>query len=270
MPKFPGWLDRDAVRDAASELWSKLPTEKDPAKAQRVLEQLITNPLMKRVWGELYKEKRINNKPTGQYEYPACVTNASIAARLRRRAIELRNKAGQWDERDAQALEFEAAIVERLEDPPADQKWSEQDRAVQLFLRHAYRDWLDLKPVFLSDLKAKVEKLRDVGEILRKQAATLRSLGKDLDAQKLNEIASECDYDAGNVLPRFDGDDPWIITRQNKEHELRTFVIDLSGTTIRLFEKEMHSTLANVANVVFNRKDVTRSKIREMLRHSLR
>jgi hypothetical protein len=52
--------------------------------------------------------------------------------------------------------------------------------------------------------------------------------------------------------------------------KLRAFVADLSITTTLLFRKELHSTLATVANVVFNRQDVTRSKIREMLRSSAR
>ena len=54
IPDFPEWL-QSAVRHEATRLWSKLPTEKDPIKAQKVLTQLISNPLMKRVWDELYK-----------------------------------------------------------------------------------------------------------------------------------------------------------------------------------------------------------------------
>jgi hypothetical protein len=82
------------------------------------------------------------------------------------------------------------------EDPPADPRWSEQDRAVQNFLRHTYRNFLDLKPVLLSDLTAKMNKLRDVAGGLHQQAATLQSLGKQSDAQKLEEIASDCDEEA--------------------------------------------------------------------------
>ena len=67
-----------------------------------------------------------------------------------------------------------------------------------------------------------------------------------------------------------DGDNPWIITRQNEDVELRSFVIDLSIRTTMLFQKELHSTLATVANVVFNRQDLTRSRVREMLRSAYR
>ena len=57
-PVFPDWLPQ-AVRLQAREFWEKLPTEKDPPKAQRVLEQLIANPLMERVWVELYRPLRM-------------------------------------------------------------------------------------------------------------------------------------------------------------------------------------------------------------------
>ena len=55
IPDFPDWLP-DAVQQQAKKLWRKLPTEEDPVKAQKVLEQLISNPLMERVWDELYRK----------------------------------------------------------------------------------------------------------------------------------------------------------------------------------------------------------------------
>ena len=269
MPQFPDWLKNPAVQHAASELWAKLPAEKDPAKSEEVLWRLISDRRMDRVWRELYKQSRGDYPPTKQYSNPAYVTNASWAAVKRRLASELRNRAGMRNEREAKFLEAEAALLERLGDPPADPKWGEQDRGVQHFLRHAYRNFLDLKPVFLSDLKAKMNKLREVTEGLHHQAATLQSLGKESDAQKLEEIASDCEKDARNMIPK-NGDDPWVITRQSEDVELRAFVIDLSIATTILFRKELHSTLATVANVVFNRQDVTRSKVREILRSSAR
>jgi hypothetical protein len=269
MPQFPEWLNDPAVRHEASDLWTKLPTEKDPAKSEEVLWRLISDRRMDRVWREIYKESRGDHPPTGQYSNPAYVTNASVAAAKRRLAAELRNKTGMINEREAKFLEAEAAVLERLGDPPADPRWSEQDRAVQYFLRHTFRNFLDLKPVILSDLKAKMNKLREVVEGLHRQAATLQSLGKESDAQKLEEIASDCDKEARNMIPK-NGDNPWVIIRQSEDVELRTFVIDLSITTTILFRKELHSTLATVANVVFDRQDVTRSKVREILRSCAR
>jgi len=269
MPPFPDWLTNPAVRHEASDLWTKLPTEKDPVKSEEVLWRLISDRRMDRVWRELYKQSPGDYPPTKQYSNPAYVTNGSWAAVKRRLASELRNKTGMRNEREAEFLEAEAALLERLGDPPADPRWNEQDRAVQNFLRHAYRNFRDLKPVFLSDLKAKMNKLGEVAEGLHQQAATLQSLGKESDAQKLEEMASDCDKEARNMIPK-NGDDPWVITRQSEDVELRAFVIDLSITTTMLFRKELHSTLATVANVVFNHQDVTRSKVREILRSSAR
>ena len=153
---IPSWVPA-AVADAAQQLHVEAAKEKDPAKAVEVLSLLVSDSRMRYVWRDLYKKNRRDNQATQHYYYPAYVTNASNAARLRQLACELRNKVDMINERDAKLLESEAAVLERLGDPPADPRWSEQDRAVQLLLRHAYRNYLDVKPVFLSDLKAKME-----------------------------------------------------------------------------------------------------------------
>ena len=279
-PIFPNWV-RPAVIDMVERLRAGLAAEQDPAKAEKVLLRLTYDPRMKRVWGELYKNKKkgVNDKATEEFFNPPYVTNASVAAANRRLASDLRKKTGAINEHDVKLLEAEAAVLERLGDPPADPRWSEQDRAVQLFLYHSYRTALDVKPVFLSDLQAKVTELREVAEVLRKQAATLQSQGMNDHAQKLNEIASDCDDNASNINPERQigsdendrslftpqADDPWIIERKKGDLELRAFVADLSVTTNMLFRKTLHGTLANVTNVVFDRQDVTFDVIRAML-----
>jgi hypothetical protein len=177
-------------------------------------------------------------------------------------------------------LEAEAALVEGEYDPPADPKWSEQDRAVQLFLRRAYEAALNHELVFLSDLEAKVSKLQNVAKRLRSDSAVLSLLGMEREARKIQRIASDCDYEAFNILPnqgipseQNDGpffnlktDDPWIITRRRGDLELRTFLANLSVITGTLFGQALYGTLATVANVRFNREDVTHRKVWEMLR----
>jgi hypothetical protein len=266
IPDFPDWL-RPAVQHAASELWTELPTEKDPAKSEAVLSRLISDRRMKGVWDVPYKYRYIDRKPTKELRYPSCLTNASVAARNRLIAAELRKKPLK-DASEVKFLEAEADMLERLGDPPAP-RWSEQDRAVQLLLRHAYREYLDVRPVFLSDLKVKSDCYHKVARVFRQEADTFQSLGAEFEAEEFAALAHEYDKKAGNMLPR-EGDDPWIIPRQTKNVELRSFVIDLSITTKRLFGRELRGTLATVANVVFDRQDVTGSKVREMLRSSAR
>ena len=266
-PTFPKWVPA-AVVEAAKPLYAQLASEQDPAKAEKILSRLTSDPRMKRVWDELYKKKRFEHPAADEFLHAARVTNASHAAASRQRASELRKAGGADNQRNADLLEAEATALESEGDPPADPRWSEQERAVQLFLFHAYRTALDLKPVFLSDLQANVRKLRGVAEVLRTQAATLQSLGMDGDAQKLNEIASDCDDEARNMDPErlASGDDPWIITRQRGDVELRTFVADLSIAMQMLFRETLHGTLATVANVVLDRQDMTFEKIRDMIR----
>jgi hypothetical protein len=276
---FPNWVP-PAVIDAAKQLHSELASEENPAEALELWSRLMFDSRMKRVWQELYKRSHKRHKATEEFFHPACITNASDAARKRRRALELREKGGPKNVSEADLLEAEAALVEGEYDPPADPKWSEQDRAVQLFLRRAYEAALNHELVFLSDLEAKVSKLQNVAKRLRSDSAVLSLLGMEREARKIQRIASDFDYEAFNILPnqgipseQNDGpffnlqtDDPWIITRRRGDLELRTFLANLSVITGTLFGQALYGTLATVANVRFNREDVTHRKVWEMLR----
>jgi hypothetical protein len=276
---FPNWVPT-AVIDAAKQLHSELASEENPAEALELWSRLMFDLRMKRVWQELYKKKRNRHKATEGFFHPACMTNASDATRKRRTGLELREKGGLKNASEADLLEAEAALVEGEYDPLADPRWSEQDRAVQLFLRRAYEAGLNHELVFLSDLEAKVSKLQKVAKRLRSDSAVLSSLGMEREARKLQRIASNCDCEAFRILPnqpipseQNDGppfnlqtDDPWIITRRRGDLELRTFLANLSVITGTLFGQALYGTLATVANVRFNREDVTHRRVWEMLR----
>jgi hypothetical protein len=249
---------------------AELASEQDPAKALEILSGLTSDSRMQRVWQELYKKKRVEHQTTDEFLYPARVTDASHAIELRQRARELREKDKALNERKAKLLDAEATILESLDDPPWIGRLSEQDRGAQLFLYHTYRIALDLKPVFLSDLKANVDKLRTIAKRLQEDAKTLRLLGIERNAQKLDEIASDSVEKAKKIDPdlRSPGDDTWIITRKRGDTKLRAFIIDLSIISEMLFRKSLYSSLATVTNVVFSRDDVKPAKVREMLRVS--
>ena len=198
------------------------------------------------------------------------MTNASAAARNRRRALELREKGGSVSERQADQLEAEAALYERENDQSPDPTF-EQDRAVQLLFRNAYQSALNPQPIFASDLRSNIRKLGDAAKQLRKISSVLSSLELTDEAQQLKTIAGACVDQATDVLETLhaheqEGDDPWIITRKKGNIELRLFVADMMITTIMLFEKELYGTIANIANAVFERDDVTGATVREMLR----
>ena len=277
MPHFPEWLRSAAVRHEAERLWSKLPTEKDQVKAQKVLEQLISNPLMERVWDELYRKDP--TKHNGFFN-PACLTNVSQAAAQREEARELRKKGGDKNRRVAEVLEFEARVFEILPGESSNPSRGEQDRAAQKFLAGAYRAALSTEPELLSDIQAQVSKLRKAAKTLRQLAAELQSVGNflmEFYAEQLEVIAAECDSDA-TVMTTSPTKDPWLITRKRGDLRLKTFVAKLSYTSQRLFMKTLHNTIANVANVVFGiesanaigderrQKRLTGENVRQMLR----
>lgn len=279
MPQFPEWLRSAAVRHEAKRLWNELPKEKDPVKARKVLEPLISNPKMKLVWDELYRKNKDRSKPE-EFFNPARLTNASNAAAYREGASELREKGGDKNRRDAELLEFEARRIEALPAGRPASKQSEQDRAAQLFLSRAYRAALDTEPQLVSDIQAKVRKLRKVAKTLQKVAAELDTVGivvTEIYAERLRDIASDCSDDATVMTPR-PANDPWLVTRKHGDIRRKTFVAKLSYTTHALFKKTLANTIATVTNVVFSSQSddltggqrresaITGEDVREMLR----
>jgi hypothetical protein len=122
--------------------------------------------------------------------------------------------------------------------------------------------------------------LREIAQRLRQHAKTLHTFDMRAEARQLKEIASDCESGAANILaedrPEQDhkddtffrprADDVWIIRRKTKDVEQRSYVIDLSLTTQRIFKKSLYSTLATVTNVIFIGANITASEVREFLR----
>ena len=203
---FPKWVP-PAIIPVAEQLHPGLASEENPTEVEGLWSRLVFDPRMKRVWQELYKKQRIGHQATEEFFHSASVTHKSIAVRNRRRASEIREKGGP--ENEANFLEAEAAVLESENDPNADSKWREQDRAVQLFFYHAYIQALNHELIFLSDIETKVRKLQKIAERLRRNAAILSSLGVKCEAGKLREIASDCDSKALTFYPLGRAMDRW-------------------------------------------------------------
>jgi hypothetical protein len=282
---IPEWVP-PAVVEAAKELNDKLAKEKDPAMAQEVLSRLVSHPLMQWVWREIFRKKRVVHKPTEEYLNPALTYQSRVAA-YRQKASDLHKKAGAVNERDAKSseaegscVEAEATLMEKEFDPLAHSRWTRQDRAAQILLSHVYRGALDNEPVFLSSLVAKTNDLRKLVEELRAGVKILESHKLNHEASKLKELAEEIEDEADNDDPFFDPqtgqqltsprfphiDDPWVIVRKTPDFQMRSFVIGISIMTLQLFGKPLYHTLANITNVIFDRKDVTDSRVRELIR----
>jgi hypothetical protein len=275
---FPEWVP-PAITEAANQLNDELAKENDPTKALQVLSRLVSDPLMKRVWHEVYRKKRVGYQSSEEYFNPAC-TNASRTAALRRQASELRDRGGEENELDAKLLEAEAAIIEDESDPLVHPHRSTQERAAQLLFWHAYRGALDNEPVYHSDLVITTTSLRELVKELLKGVETLRASHLDLSAEGLKKVVEEIEDEAENIDPFFDAqtgqrlqrprfpqvEDPWVIVRETPDVQIRSFVTRLSILTIQLFGNPLHHTLANITNAVFNTKDVTDGRVRELLR----
>jgi hypothetical protein len=281
----PEWVP-PAVTEAGKQLHDQLATEKDPAKAQKVLSRLVSHPLMERVWREVFRKKRVQQKQIKEFLNPAFTYSLRVSA-FRQKASDLRGKGGEANARDAESwegeaawLEAEAKLMEGEFDPLTHPRWSRQDRAAQILLQHAYRCALDDKPVFLSDLVKRTEDLRKLVQDFQSGVLILQSYKLDREARKLSKLAEAIDQAADDGDPYFDPrteqrlvgsrfpdlDDPWVIVRDTCDAPMRSFVISLSIASMQLFGKALYNTLANITKVVFERNDVTDSVVREILR----
>jgi hypothetical protein len=280
----PRWTS--AIQCQADQLYAEIARHPNPKKSTEILDRLTSDPLMERVWRELFKKDR----QSGVFFYPA-VTPAMRAARLQRLAAELRSKGGAKNEGEAERLEL-AAEVEHMEDGIGEDGeeeddeqddnilWHAQTFAAQVLLRKAFLEAIDIKPVFLGELEDKVSTLNCIGQRLETDGRTLESFGMRQEAKVLRRIVRACKEEAENILPdrrndesagesltfRSRRDDPWVLTRRSKDDELRTYIVCLALTALSLFGKTLDGTLANIATVVFGR-EVTRATVREALRN---
>jgi hypothetical protein len=284
MPKFPDWLVYEAVREQASDLWDQLSSESEPIKARKVLEELIINPQMKRVWAELY---RIRRDQPGNYFNLARSSAESTAASLREgvnddriKANALRTKVNlSKEERDelvgleqsAYHLERAAKIAFLLPDVSDNPRWSNQDHGVRSFFSQIYRAALDCKPGFASKSKTNTLTLIKVADRLYDLVDELESLELGVAnyyAETLRDVAFNCSSDAQVIQPKLA---PGLNLRRKGDLWGRAFVGTVANASTLLFGKQLHSTIATIANVISRAlglapKDYRRETIREMLR----
>lgn len=271
-PDFPKWLPKPVCKEAR-ELWKLIPAEKDPVKAEAVLQQLISNRTMEDVWIELYRRRGKDG-----YYNPACLTRASEAAAYRAEAAALRQMSGDArslaaNQEKARQLEFEARLVDlQRVGPDTTDPIREQDYAARLFLRRAYRAGL-VEPQRASDSHVIVGKLRAAAEKLRNLAAevhaikigvTERYAERLIDAgEVLVSVAKDCESDATVYLPY----GSWPLVRQRGDMRRRAFVILLFMATDDIFAKPLFGTIAKITNVVFRGiKSLDHTNVRQIAR----
>ena len=231
--------------------------------AREILSALETDPRMGVVWKQLYKTKRTEHRKTQEFLHPARVTNASIAHGLNENAARLR---ANGNASEAKMLEAEARWQLRQPEEFFDPNLSEQDYGVQIFFRKAFECATSIEPMFRKDVMTHVNKLRRVERALRRQADVLCSLGMDRVAAKVIKIAESCEDTARIKSPPVKKRDPAIIVRNRRDAPARTLAVDLSIESSRLFGDELPGLCARIANVVMQRRDITREMVQEWLR----
>jgi hypothetical protein len=151
-----------------------------------------------------------------------------------------------------------------MEPTPTDAQ-SAQDVTVGYFFHLIYSYALDELPtVSLSKIQKGQHAIWATEGLLRKAGENLRSFGMEDNAQIVERIASDCEENAYWTEP--DDDDPWVIGRYRGDMRLRTYAAWIANSSKELFGQQLYGTLATITNVVFERSDMTGSKIREMLR----
>jgi hypothetical protein len=252
--QFPAWLP--AIAHQAQLLFFETKREKNPTKALEVLLRLISDERMNLVWRRLYIKKNATESKD-----PGAVSYKAIAARLRQRAQQLRNEGLAESELQAKYLEAEADFTDQEKFPAVDARWSEQDRAAQLFLWHNYKNALDIKPQIYSDFLAKSKNLTQIAQELRTISAKLDSLKPWFDARpELERIAARCEDAARLEDPKTFDDDPGLIRRRTGNEEWRTYIVNVSSSANLFFGNDLHGVVARVANVVFCRSETDTRK----------
>ena len=260
------WVPKPVI-EVAERLGAEFQAENN-SEGLSVLSRLISDPRMKSVWEVLYSKARDPNsyEHTGEFFYPATFLPASRAKKMREKASSfLRNDPDQ-NRIDANLLEAEARAWEALPDLGEGEKWSEQDRAVQVLFEETCRSILDIEPKFFADLRASADRFKEVASNLREQAIILESLGWIDEAGTLADIAAGCEDQASEVEPILRIDEPELIVRNRGDIKLRTYIVRLSSLTREFFATPLYGVLATLANVAFENDLMTDEKVRTLLR----
>jgi hypothetical protein len=211
-----------------------------------VVRRLATDPRMKAVWDELRKRQRENYVPTDKLHHPSTLPAAlesweALAAAQRKRAEEYAELGGELP---SAMLQRSAGWAEarHLNAPPTE-------------LSQVERHQIALATLFAVAVATYLDGPRTVTQKeVESVIAGLESAGKERIAAGFRRQAGEPEN------ARF------VSTRHRTEPRLEAFVEMLGGTTEKMFGRSLYGVVATIANVAFERSDLTREKIRAMLR----
>jgi hypothetical protein len=268
---IPGWFP-PALADQVRKLHDEAKPEDRP-----VLCRLVHSKHIEKVWRYLYRQKRVNHRPTEDFFHSVLLGDwwnlwRVIANSKRRRAAELRGAGGADNRKNARLLEQAASGCDELHRQeqlkPIDPRVI-QDAGVGFFLTVAFQAAVDGAQVMTrGEVDAGTKLLRADGEQLRREAEILRSHGMgEIHAQALERVASACEARAARLAGEYD-DPPrmLVVDRDRGDKSLRGYVLTLAAASQRIFGDPLCGQVAIVANVALGRRDLTRDRVQSMLR----
>lgn len=230
-------------------------------EAFKLLSRLLLNSRMKAVWHELQKRKAGDRR---KLVHAGGLSFAAQAKSKKSQAKKLRSKGPSY-EANAQELEVEAEILERLPVLPENSQWTDHEQALGFLFHQVF--WHAMHPiptVSLSNQSSLVKELNAIAEDLAKQAAKLISLGITEDAILLKEVARNCEEQALWCQP--DANEVGVVQRYRHDRLINGYLVWTAHCTQTLFGSPLYSTLATITNVAFGLSYMTGPKVRAILR----
>ena len=112
-----------------------------------------------------------------------------------------------------------------------------------------------------NDFKSKRKSHITIAARLREDAHKLSSLGSDELASELEAIAVTCEERASAIWPVYLPP----VARSRGDQVLRGYILRMTFVCQRLFDKELHGTVATTAGVAFS-KEISGNQVRDMVR----
>jgi hypothetical protein len=256
---FESWVPL-AVVDEANKIYAECPSRDDPLVAVEPLRKLISDIRMKRVWAELYKKTRDGHKVTDQFANPIHIYPSLAVARDKARLHLVQTQGGSIEE--IQEIKDLIAINEQIPDPDdALLRWTEQEVGVQQIFWRIYTAAINTDVHYFSELQRLAKALSQSAKILN---IAIDGLSSQRIATEIESISSRCEDLARSF---YLAPDAIVRDRGKYDVRLRTFIVNVNRTMFLYLRKEMYRTVATIANVVFDRYDLSGNIVREMIRN---
>jgi hypothetical protein len=266
--RIPDWVPQP-VGQLARNMYQNAPKN---GHEITLLRRLTTDTRMKKVWDELVRKKRLRHEKTEDFIHPATCGPGfwSLEAQsIQRRADKYRKLGGKDDLLQAKRIETNARIAEFADRTTvystlALPNLTPQSRALAFLFQTVMR-LAQPTPHSVSMLEARkaVRRFRKMAELVRADATQQQCAGS-FQAPQLLEAAFAYDEladQAAGVLQ-----DPLLGRRKPRgDSRLKGLVVGLTFATRGIFGAPLYGTVATLANVVLDRRDLTDDKVRKMV-----